>query len=97
MIPLMSGSGAVPASTGNLKFYVIIDDFYRTFSMDGPDGPNGIRLHYEMMRVTREQKQKLRAFDLWAKSQNAALAQMKHYFPGYAFLGSWTDAQATRT
>ena len=48
-------------------FHVIIDDFNRVFSIDGPGGPNGIRLHHEMMQVTREQKKKLRDFDLWAE------------------------------
>jgi hypothetical protein len=77
-------------------FHVIIDDFNRVFSMDGPGGPNVIRLHYEMMQVTREQKKKLRDFDLWAVSQDAALALMKNYFPNYTFLGSWADARANK-
>ena len=51
-------------TTGNLLFHVIVDDFNRTFSMDGPGGPNGIRLHYEMMRVARTQAKILRDFDV---------------------------------
>ena len=97
MIPSMNGSGAVPASSGNLMFHMVIDDFDRVFSMDGPDGPNGVRLHYEMRRVTREQKKKLRDFDLWAESQDAALALMKSYFPSYTFLGCWAKAQERKT
>jgi hypothetical protein len=65
--------------------------------MDGPDGPNGVRLRYEMMRVTREQKKKLRDFDLWAESQDAAIALMKSYFPSYTFLGCWANAQERKT
>ena len=78
-------------------FHVIIDDFNRVFSIDGPGGPNGIRLHHEMMQVTREQKKKLRDFDLWAESQDDALALMKNYFPDYIYLGSWADAQTNKT
>jgi hypothetical protein len=89
VIPSMSGSGAVPPSTGNLLFHVTIDDFNRVFWMDGPDGPNGIRLHYQMMQVAREQKNKLRDFDLWANSQDTALALMKNHFSDYTHLGTW--------
>ncbi len=43
MIPSTTGSEAVvPGSTGILLFHVVVDDFNRTFSMDGPSGPNGI-------------------------------------------------------
>jgi hypothetical protein len=80
--------------SGNLLFHVIIDDFNRTFSMDGPGGPNGIRLHYELMRVSREQKKKLRDFDVRAESQEGALAEIRAILPDYTFLGSWAAAQA---
>jgi hypothetical protein len=83
----------VPVTTGKLLFHVIVDNFNRAFSMDGPGGPNGIRLHYEMQRVAREQKKNLRDFDLKAESQEAALAEMKASFPNYTFLGSWAAAQ----
>jgi hypothetical protein len=73
---------------------VIVDDFNRTFSMDGPAGPNGIRLHYEMMRVARTQAKTLRDFDVRAESHEAALAEMKTQFPDYIFLGTWAAAQA---
>ena len=92
MISSTTGGASVPVTSGNLLFHVIIDDFDRTFSMDGPGGPNGIRLHYEMMRTSREQKKKLRDFDLRTESQEAALAEMRAYFPDYTFLGSWTSA-----
>jgi hypothetical protein len=94
MIPSTTGSPAAPVITGNLLFHVIVDDFNRTFSLDGPGGPNGIRLHYEMMRVSREQKKKLHDFDVRAVSKEAALAEMKAYFSDYTFLGSWAAAQA---
>jgi hypothetical protein len=82
------------ALSGNLLFHVVIDDINRTFSMDGPGGPNGVRLHYEMIRVSRAQKKKLRDFDVRAESQEAALAEMRANFPDYTFLGSWDAAQA---
>jgi hypothetical protein len=92
--PLTTGNAAVPVTTGNLLFHVIVDDFNRTFSMDGPDGPNGIRLQYEMVRVARTQAKILRDFDVRAESREAALAEMKARFPDYIFLGSWAAAQA---
>jgi hypothetical protein len=94
MIPSTTGNAAVPVTTGNLLFHVIVDDFNRTFSMDGPGGPNGIRLHYEMMRVARTQAKILQDFDVRAESREAALAEMKAQFPDYIFLGSWAAAQA---
>jgi hypothetical protein len=45
---------------GALIFHVIVDDFNRTFSIDGPEGPSGVRLHYEMQQVIRKQTKKLR-------------------------------------
>ena len=93
MIPT-TGSGSVPPTSGNPLFHVIIDNFNRTFSMDGPGGPNGIRLHHEMMRISREQKKKLRDFDLRVESEEAALAEMRAHFPDYTFLGSWANARA---
>jgi hypothetical protein len=94
MIPSNTGSASIPLTSGNLVFHVIIDDFNRNFSMDGPGDPNGIRLHYEIMRLSREQKTKLRDFDLRAESQKVALAEMRAHFPDYTFLGSWANAQA---
>jgi hypothetical protein len=94
MIPSTTGSASMPLASGNLLFHVIVDGFNRTFSMDAPGGPNGIRLHYEMMRMSREQKKKLRDFDLRVESQEVALAEMRAHFPDYTFLGSWANAQA---
>jgi hypothetical protein len=94
MIPSTTGSAALPVTTGNQLFHVIVDDFNRTLTMDRPAGPNGIRLHYEMMRVARTQAKILRDFDVRAESREAALAEMKAQFPDYIFLGSWAAAQA---
>ncbi len=86
MIPSTTGNAAVPVTTGNLLFHVIVDDFNRTFSMDGPGG--------QMMRVARTQAKILRDFDVRAESREAALAEMKAQFPDYIFLGSWAAAHA---
>jgi hypothetical protein len=93
MIPSTNSSRAVPPTTGTLRFHVIIDDINCAFSVDGPNGPNGVRLHYEMVQVAREQNRKLRDFDLWAESLGAALALIKNYFPASTFLGTWADAK----
>ena len=80
-----------PAS-GTLIFHIIVDDTNRTFSIDGSEGPSGVRLHYEMQQVIRKQTKKLRDFDLRAESFETALAEMKARFPDYTFLGTWAQA-----
>src|SRR6266404_3386206 len=70
MIPTTSANAASPTISGKLLFHVIVDDFHRTFSIDGPGGPNGVRLHYEMRQVARAEKKKLRDFDLRADSHS---------------------------
>jgi hypothetical protein len=62
--------------------------------MDGPEGKNGIRLHYEVMLVMRQQKKKLREFDLRADTREAAEAKLAEFFPGYTCVGSWAEAIA---
>ena len=89
MIPTTSANAAPPTISGKLLFHVIVDDFHRTFSIDGPGGPNGVRLHYEMLQAARAEKKKLRDFDLRADSHEAALAEMQNHFPAYQFLGTW--------
>jgi hypothetical protein len=81
-----------PTSRG-LIFHVIVDDFNWAFSIDGPEGPSGVRLHYEMQQVIRQQNKKLRDFDLRAESFEAALAEIKTRFPDYTFLGTWVEAR----
>jgi hypothetical protein len=94
MIPTTNANAALPAISGKLLFHVIVDDFNRTFSIDGPGGPNGVRLHYEMWQVARAEKKKLRDFDLRTDSHEAALAEMQTHFPGYQFLGNWASSQS---
>jgi len=74
-------------------FHVVVNDFDRTFSIDASDSINGIRLHYEMLRVAREQNKKFREFDIRAVSIEAAMAEVKARFLEYSFLGTWADAQ----
>ncbi len=95
MIPTKSANAALPTISGKLLFHVVVDDFHLTFSIDGPGGPNGVRLHYEMLQAARAEKKKLRDFDLRADSHEAALAEMQTQFPGYQFLGTWASSQST--
>ena len=92
MIPVSSNKN-VPLATGNIVFHVIVDDFDKTFSLNGPDGPNGVRLHYEMVRVARDKGKRLRDFDIRAASQEAVLSEMQMNYPGYTFIGSWVSPQ----
>jgi hypothetical protein len=95
MIPTTSANAALPTISGALLFHVVVDDFHRTFSIDGPGGSNGVRLHYEMLQAARDEKKKLRDFDLRADSHEAALVEMHNHFPGYQFLGTWASSQST--
>jgi hypothetical protein len=97
MISTTSANAAPPTISGKLLFHVIVDDFNRTFSMEGPGGPNGIRLHYEMLQAARAEKKKLRDFGLRTDSHEAALAEMQNHFPGYQFLGTWASSQSSET
>jgi hypothetical protein len=89
MIPTSSSDTVPSAGSGALLFHVIVDDHRRVFTIDGPGGPNGVRLHYEMLKASRTQGRKLRDFDLRCDSLEAALAQMQTLFPGYEFVGTW--------
>src|SRR5262249_45830507 len=89
-----TATAAPPTTSGKLLFHVIVDDFHRTFSIDGPGGPNGVRLHYEMLQAARTEKKKLRDLDLRADSHEAALGEMQSHFPGYQFLGTWASSQS---
>jgi hypothetical protein len=94
MIPTATASMPPPTSSGKLTFHVIVDDFHRSFSVDGPGGPNGILLHHEMLQVARAQRKKLRDFDLRADSHEAVLAEMQIGFSGYRFLGTWASSHS---
>jgi hypothetical protein len=80
-------------TNGTLIFHIIVDEFNRAFSIDGPEGPSGVRLHYEMQPVMRKQTRNCCDFDLRAESFEAALAEIKKRFPGYTFLGTWDQAR----
>ena len=76
-------------------FHVVVNDLYRTFSIDASDSINGIRFQYEMLRVARERNKKFIEFDIRAVSIEAAMAEAEARFPEYSFLGTWPDAQRT--
>lgn len=89
MIPTTSGSSASgPAGNGTILFHIIIDDFARTFSVNGPD-TNAMRLHLEVMQAARNPKRKLREIDLRANTKDEALALMEEHFPEYTHIGNW--------
>jgi hypothetical protein len=92
MTPTSGCSG--PPISGRLTFHVIIDHTHRTFSIDGPDGPSGVRLHYQMLLVARKQNKKLKDLDIRAETREAALSEMQAYLSDYTFLGTWADAQS---
>lgn len=80
----------------NLVFHVAVDHAQKGFFINGPDGCNGVWLHYEMNRIGRERGNRLRDFDIRAPSQEAALLELQSFLPGYSFLGAWTPQERTR-
>jgi hypothetical protein len=94
MISTTSDGMVPPARNGAVLFHIIVDEFHRAFTIDGPDGPNGVRLHFDMLQAARTQKRRLRDFDLRLDSQQAALAEMQKHFPDYTFSGTWAESQA---
>jgi len=95
VIPTTTASVSPPVSYGNLTFHVAIDFTSQSFSMDGPE-TNGVRLHYEILKVARAQRNRFWEFDVRAESQQHASAEMQKHFPGHKFLGTWTDATKAR-
>lgn len=80
-----------------MLFHVIVDNFHRTFTIDGPDGLNGVRLHLDMLRASRTlngMNGKFSEFDLRMDSKEAVVAEMRRSFPGFSFLGSWATSQS---
>ena len=75
-------------------FHIIVDNFHRTFTIDGPDGLNGVRLHLDMLRKSRTLNSKFSEFDLRMESHEAVLAEMRKSFPDYSFSGSWASSQS---
>ena len=89
MIPTTSGNSAGgPAGTGAVLFHIVVDDFARTYSMDGSE-TNAMRLHMEVMQAARNHTRKLRELDLRADSKEDALAMMQEHFPDYSHTGAW--------
>ena len=96
MIPTMTASAMPPISSGKMVFHVIVDNFNHTFSLDGPGGRNGVRLHHEMLFIARAQKNNFRDFDIRADSLEAAFVEIQQHSPGYTFLGTWTSSSIQR-
>ena len=95
MIPTSNDQSFPSPGSGALLFHLIVDDHKRIFSIDGPDGPNGVRLHYEMLQVSRALScKKLRDFDLRCNSREEATAQMQNYCPGYTAVGTWASLRS---
>jgi hypothetical protein len=76
--------------TENLMFHVTIDNSQKRFWLDGPDGLNALRLHYEIALFARSKLQ-LREGDIWAHSREVALAEIQRELHGFTFLGPWSS------
>ena len=74
-------------------FHIVVDNAQRTFTIDGPNGLNGVRLHLDMLRKSRTLSNRFSEFDLRMDSHEAVLEEMRSSFPGYSFLGSWLSSQ----
>jgi len=68
-----------------ILFHVVVDNIQRTFTIDGPDGLNGVRLHLDMLRKSRTLRSRFSEFYLRVDSHEAALEEMRSSFPGYSF------------
>lgn len=94
MIPTFAPS-QTPSSFGRLLFHAILDDSKRQYFLSGPDGPNGLRLHYEV-ELERRLGTKWREFDIRADSTAHAVAQIANHLPDYQHLGPWVRSRANR-
>jgi hypothetical protein len=74
----------------SIVFHAVIDDTRKTFTMDGPGDPNGVRLHYEVVRAARQHGRNLRQLDIRAASLEAAVVEARAFLSGYAFSGPWS-------
>src|SRR5579863_7061626 len=88
-----------PAETGDrlFLFHIVIEDLGRTFTIDGPGDSNGVRIHFEMLQTARALKGRYRHSDMRFHSPEEARSYMLRYFPGYAFLGTWTFRRSQET
>ena len=68
-----------------ILFHVVVDNIQRTFTIDGPDGLNGVRLHLDMLRKSRTLRNRFSEFYLRVDSHEAVLEEMRSSFPGYSF------------
>jgi len=94
VIATATSSAVPPAVTGHITFHVVVDHASRSFSMDDPNGLNGVRLHCEVLMAARSLRRKLWEFDIKAESVEHALAQMQDALGEYRFAGSWASANA---
>jgi len=78
-----------------ILFHIVVDNLQRTFTIDGPDGLNGVCLHLDMLRRSRSRTLSNRFSELYLRmdSHEAVLEEMRSSFPGYSFLGSWLSSQ----
>lgn len=94
MIPTFAPS-QTPPSAGRFFFHAILDDLKRQYFLSGPDGPNGLRLHYEV-ELERRHGAKWREFDIRADNIAHAVAQIANHLPDYRHLGPWTGSRTGR-
>ena len=85
MIPTSGDKSSVSPISGRLTFHIIIDHANRTFSMDSPDGPSGVRPHYEMLIVARNQNRKLSDFMSEQKPVKLRSRKYRRIFPTIHF------------
>jgi hypothetical protein len=88
VLPIASRA-AGGGSSDAVLLHVVVDDFARSYWVDGPE-TNAMRLHLDVMRAARDHHRRLRQIDLRAESGDAAMALMREHFPGYAYRGTWT-------
>ena len=82
MIPTMTTSAATPPITrGKMVFHVIVDNFHRTFPLDGPGDPTGYAF-ITKCSLPRAQKNNFRDFDIRADSLEAAFVEIQQHSPG---------------
>jgi hypothetical protein len=93
MIPATGGKPATPTAAGHLTFHVVVDHTSRTFSMDACNRANGVKLHFDVLRAARAMQRRFWEMDVRAASREHALADMQRLFPGYKFIGTWSDGR----
>jgi hypothetical protein len=79
---------------GPSVFHIVVEDLGRTYTVDGPGGPSGLHLHFEMLQASRALKGRYRDFDVRFNSGEEVRSYMLKYFPGYTFSGSWACSRA---